>query len=155
MKLGAVVDINPEAARAFGNSFGCNSFTSLDDYLASGNLADCAIICTPPSDHTDTACKLMQNRIHVLCEPPFALTSNAAGKMIDVSRAYGATLMMGSNSAMSRTLFRLKASSMQILGHVLEFEGDFREMVDMSSRWNVQPEIAAVAVNRQRQPAWM
>jgi predicted dehydrogenase len=33
-----------------------------------------------------------------------------------------------------------------ILGHVLEFEADFRDVVDMRNRWNVQPELSGGGV---------
>ena len=49
--LAAVVDTNPEAARAFGASFGCKSYTSVDEYLASNKFADCAILCAYPSEN--------------------------------------------------------------------------------------------------------
>lgn len=147
MSIASVIDINPEAARAFSSSFNCDSYTSLDDYLATGKFPDAAIICTPPSEHSEIASRLMQNRIHVLCEPPLALNLAAAEKMIDISRTYGVFLMLGSK-------FRYVADTIQakglieagILGHVLEFEGDFRDMLDMSSRWNVQPEISGGGV---------
>ena len=147
MSLASVIDINPGAARAFASSFDCDSYSSLDEYLAAGKFSDAAIICTPPSEHGKIAMQLMKNRIHVLCEPPFALNVDEAETMINISRTYGVSLMLGSK-------FRYVADTIQakglieagILGHVLEFEGDFRDMLDMSSRWNVQPEISGGGV---------
>ena len=147
MSLASVIDINPEAARAFGSSFNCDSYVSLDDYLATGKFSDAAIICTPPSEHSEIASRLMKNRIHVLCEPPFALNIASAEKMIDISRAYSVSLMLGSKFRyVSDTIQAKGLIEAGILGHVLEFEGDFRDMLDMSSRWNVQPEISGGGV---------
>jgi predicted dehydrogenase len=147
MKLAAVVDVNPEAAHAFSNSFHCDSYASVEEYLDSGHYTDCAVVCTPPSNHTDTTCKLLKNQIHVLCESPFALNSDAARKMFDIARTSGTTLMLGSK-------FRFVADIIQargliqagILGHILEFEGDFREIVDMRNRWNVLPKVSGGGV---------
>jgi predicted dehydrogenase len=139
--LAAVVDINPEAARAFGTSFRCKSYASLDDYLATDKMADCAVICTPPSDHTEIACRLMQKGISILCEQPFALDSASAEKMIDLSRTCGVSLMMGSKFRYVTDIIQAKGLIQAgILGQVLEFEGDFRDTVDMRNRWNIQKE---------------
>jgi predicted dehydrogenase len=137
MKLAAVVDINPEAARAFGDSFRCSSHTSLDDYFANGKPSDCAIVCAPTSEHTEIACALMQKRISVLCEQPFAFDVASAERMIDVSGTYGVSLMMGSKFRFVPDMIHAKGLIQAgILGQVLEFEADFRDPVDMRNRWN-------------------
>ena len=147
MKLAAVVDVNPDAARAFGDSFNCSSYTSLDDYLACGNPADCGLICTPSCEHTEIACSLMQRRIHVLCELPFALNSASAERMIDVSRAYGVSLMMASKLRFVPDLLHARGLIQAgILGQVLEFEADFRDPVDMRNRWNIRRDISGGGV---------
>ena len=147
MKLSAVVDINPEAARAFGSSFGCTFYTSLDQYLDGNNIADCAIVCTPPSDHADIACRLMQQGMSVLCEKPFAVDSAAATRMLEVSRTFGVQLMMGSKFRYIPDVIHARGLIQAgILGEALSFEIDFRDMVDMRNRWNLQPEISGGGV---------
>jgi predicted dehydrogenase len=147
MKLSAVIDVNPEAAHAFSNSFNCVSYASVDEFLDSGHFTDCAVVCTPPSAHTDTTCKLLKNRINVLCESPLALSSDEARKMFEIARTSGVTLMMGSKFRFVADIIQAKGLIQAgILGHILEFEGDFREIVDMNSRWNVQPEISGGGV---------
>jgi predicted dehydrogenase len=147
MTLAAVVDTNPEAARAFGTSFRCNFHTSLDDYLSGNDPAECAVICTPPSDQTETACRLMQRGISVLCEKPFALDSASALRMVEVSRAFGAHLMMGSKFRYISDLIHAKGLIQAgIIGQVLVFEIDFRDAVDMRNRWNIRPEISGGGV---------
>lgn len=147
MELAAVVDINPEAARAFSASFGCRFYTSINDYLAKNKVAECGVICTYPSDHSDIACRLMQRRMHVLCEQPFALDLTSAERMIDVSRTYGVTLMMGAKFRYVPDIIHARGLIQAgILGQVLEFEADFREVVDMQNRWNVQPKLSGGGV---------
>jgi predicted dehydrogenase len=147
MELVAVVDINPEAARAFSASFGCNYYTAVDDFLANDKLADCAVICAYPSENSDIACRLMQRRMNILCEQPFALDSASAERMIDVSRTYGVSLMMGAKFRYVPDIIHARGLIQAgILGQVLEFEGDFREAVDMQNRWNVQPKLSGGGV---------
>jgi predicted dehydrogenase len=146
-QLSAVVDINPEAARAFGTSFRCKSFSSVTEYLAANKPADCAIISTYPSDHAEIACQLMQREVNVLCEQPFALTSASAEKMVEVARAYGVHLMMGSKFRFVPDIIHAKGLIQAgILGHVLEFKGDFRDFVDMRNRWNSQSKFSGGGV---------
>jgi len=145
--LAAVVDTNPEAARAFGSSFGCKSYASVDEYLASNKLAECAVLCAYPSDNSEIACKLMQRGVHVLCEQPFALDSASAEKMIDVSRAFGVRLMMGCKFRYVPDIIHARGLIQAgILGHVLEFKCDFRDIVDMRNRWNVQSQLSGGGV---------
>jgi predicted dehydrogenase len=147
MTLAAVVDVNPDAARAFGTSFRCNFHTSLEDYLGSDEQAECAVICTPPSGQSEMACKLMQKGTSVLCETPFALNSTSAQKMIEVSHSYGVHLMMGSKFRYISDLIHAKGLIQAgILGQVLVFEIDFRDAVDMRDRWNMRPEISGGGV---------
>lgn len=145
--LAAVVDINPEAARAFGASFGCKSYTSLDEYLASNSLADCAVVCTYPSEHAEIACRLMQKQVNVLCEQPLALDSISAEKMIEASRTYGIHLMMGSKFRFVPDIIHARGLIQAgILGHILEFKGDFRDVTDMRNHWNSQPKLSGGGV---------
>jgi predicted dehydrogenase len=147
MKLASVVDVNPEAARAFGTSFRCNFHTSLEEYLCSEDMAECAVICTPPSDQAEAACKLMQKGISVLCETPFSLNSASALKMLDVSRTFGAQLMMGSRFRYISDVIHAKGLIQAgIIGQLLVFEIDFRDSVDMRNRWNIRPEISGGGV---------
>jgi predicted dehydrogenase len=149
--LAAVVDTNPEAARAFGASFGCKSYASVDEYLASNKLADCAVICTYPSENTNIACKLMQRKIHILCEQPFALDSASAEKMIGMSLTFGVHLMMESKFRYVPDIIHARGLIRAgILGHILEFKGDFRDIVDMRNRWNVQPQLSGGGVLMER-----
>jgi predicted dehydrogenase len=149
--LAAVVDTNPEPARAFGASFGCKSYASVDKYLASNKLADCAVLCAYPSETAEIACKLMQHKIHVLCEQPFALDSASAEKMIDVSRSYGVRLMMASKFRYIPDIIHARGLIQAgILGYIVEFKGDFRDIVDMRNRWNAQPQLSGGGVLMER-----
>jgi predicted dehydrogenase len=146
-ELASVIDMNPEAARAFGTSFRCRNFSSVNDYLAANKPADCAIISAYPSDHAEIACRLLEREVNVLCEQPFALTSASAEKMVEVARAHGVHLMMSSKFRFVPDIIHAKGLIQAgILGHVLEFKGDFRDFVDMRNRWNSQAKFSGGGV---------
>jgi predicted dehydrogenase len=147
MELAAVIDVNSDAARAFGSSFRSRVYNSLEDYVTSERVADCALICTPPTDHMETSCRLMKKGIHVLCEQPFALDSASAEEMIDVAYTCSVRLLMASRPRFVADIIHTKGLIQAgILGRVLEFEGDFRDLVDMRNRWNIRREISGGGV---------
>ncbi len=147
MELAAVIDVNPDTARAFGSSFRSSFYGSLDEFFAADRSVDCAVVCTPPSDHVESACRLMEKGIHVLCEQPIALDSASAEKAIDVSYTCGVKLLMGSRLRFVGDVIHAKGLIQAgILGQVLSFEGDFRDIVDMRNRWNIRSEISGGGV---------
>jgi predicted dehydrogenase len=147
MTLAAVVDVNPESAHAFGNSFRCSAYTSLDDYFAANNPSDCGVVCAPSSEHSSITSALLQRQINVLCEQPFALDCASAERMVDVSRTYGVSLMMGSRFRFVPDIIHARGLIQAgILGQVLEFEADFRDPVDMRNRWNIRNDISGGGV---------
>jgi predicted dehydrogenase len=129
MTLSAVVDENPEVARAFGNSFHCDWYTSLQDYVSGNYFADCGIICTSVSNHSETVKQLMQLGTDILCATPFAPDSASAEIMVDVSRTFGIRLMMGSRFRyISDIMHARELIQSGILGRILVFEIDFRDL---------------------------
>jgi len=137
MTLSAVVDENPKAARAFGNSFYCDYFTSLQDYVSGNNFADCGIICTSESNHSEIAKQLMRLGTDILCATPFAPDSASAEKMIDISRTFGVRLMMGSRFRYITDIIHARELIQSgILGRILVFEIDFRDMADFGRYQN-------------------
>ncbi|MEJ2246898.1 MAG: Gfo/Idh/MocA family oxidoreductase [Acidobacteriota bacterium] len=129
MTLSAVVDENLEAAQAFGDSFRCDYYTSLQDYVSGNYFADCGIICTSESNHLETAEQLMQLGTDILYATPFAPDSASAEKMVDISRTFGVRLMMGSRFRyISDILHARELIQSGILGRILVFEIDFRDL---------------------------
>jgi predicted dehydrogenase len=147
MELEAVVDINPEAAYTFGNSFRCSHYSSLDSYLNNQKYADCAVICTPPSSHTEIATLLLQRGINVLCEKPFALDYTSASQMVGIARDFDLNIMMGSKYRYVADIIHARGLIQAgILGDILTFEFEFCDIVDMRGRWNVQPQFSGGGV---------
>ena len=141
MVLSAVVDRNLEASRAFGTSFNCPYYTSLEDYVCGNHFADYGIICTSSFNQSDIANRLMQQGTSILCEVPFAPDSASAEKMIDISRTFGVQLMMGSRFRYITDIIHARGLIQSgILGEILVFEIDFRDRVDAGFQQRTQPE---------------
>jgi len=89
----------------------------------------------------------MNMGIHVLCEPPLAIKSHDARRMINVSRANDAVFTMGSQFRFAEDLQETRRLiNSGILGDIVLFENKFAGQVDASQRWNSTPEISGGGV---------
>ncbi|HEV7216559.1 MAG TPA: Gfo/Idh/MocA family oxidoreductase [Chloroflexota bacterium] len=95
MRLVALVDARPEAARAAGEALGCDRwFARADEALA---LPDCqaAIIATAASTHADLVETAASYGRDVLCEKPLALTVADAERAAAAMERAGRRLQVG------------------------------------------------------------
>ena len=81
-ELVAVCDINEEKAKSLSEKYESKYFTNINE-LSSSNLEyDVVSICTPNGLHCEHSIFFLNQKKHVLCEKPLALTSEDCGKMI-------------------------------------------------------------------------
>lgn len=145
-KLIAVGDIRMQAAKSVAEQFGCKSFSDYREVL-NGNSIDAAIICTPPHTHAEIATFFLDNRVHVLCEKPLALTTEHASQMVGKGEENGCLLMMASKFRYVDDIIKAKGVvESGILGDVVLFENMFCSKVDMRNRWNSKKEVAGGGV---------
>ncbi len=90
----AVCDIVEEKAAALAKNFGGNSYTSLEQMLASEPEIDAVAICTPNGLHSSQTIVCLNAGKHVLCEKPMAISSNDCIKMIQASETTGKKLFI-------------------------------------------------------------
>ena len=84
-ELVAVVDRDPDLARAFAERWGGPAaFDSLDALLASGTV-DVLHVCTPPGVHAEQAVAALDAGLHVICEKPAALSLDELDAMTDAA----------------------------------------------------------------------
>ena len=84
-ELVAVVDRDPDLARAFAERCGGPAaFDSLDALLASG-MVDVLHVCTPPGVHAEQAVAALDAGLHVICEKPAALSLDELDAMTDAA----------------------------------------------------------------------
>lgn len=145
-ELVAIADTRRNAAQSAAEQLSCAAYTDPMKMLSEG-VCDAVIICTPPATHPDIANAYLAAGVHVLCEKPLAISSVQAEGMIKVARAHDAILTMGSKFRYVSDVIKAKAIlDSGLLGEVILFENAFTGWVDMSNRWNAQPEISGGGV---------
>lgn len=145
-KLVAVADSRREAAEKMADAAQCQAFTDAET-MADAVELDAVLVCTPPSTHRDVCCSLMERGIHVLCEKPLAISSADAEAMIAAAEARGLHFTMASKFRYVADVQKAKELiGNGTIGEVVLFENVFTGRVDMSTRWNSNPEIAGGGV---------
>lgn len=68
-------------------------FSFIDEVLEWGIKPDAAIICTPVSSHYSLAKRLLENKIHVLCQKPLVETVAQAQELTKIAKSNDVKLM--------------------------------------------------------------
>lgn len=144
--LVAVVDIREEVARKFAEPFEAKVFCSYQD-LAESNLIEAVIVATPPNVHFPIATAFMKRGIHVLCEKPLCLSTSEAVEMIKTAEQHQVVFTMASKFRYVDDLVKAKSIiSSGVLGEIIQFENYFTSDIDMSKRWNSDPQVSGGGV---------
>ena len=145
-KLVGVADPRLDAAKAVAEQTKCKAYKSHTDLLEAGKC-DAVIICTPPATHPDICTDVLKAGVHVLCEKPIAITSASAQDMMATAEKEGRILTMGSKFRYVNDVIKAKSIvSSGILGDIVLFENAFTGWVNMTKRWNSNPEISGGGV---------
>ncbi|MCA9187705.1 MAG: Gfo/Idh/MocA family oxidoreductase [Pirellulaceae bacterium] len=145
-RLHAVVDLRQQAAESVADTCQCRAFTDVHEMLHAEDL-DGAIICTPPATHTDVCTVLLAHGLHVLCEKPLAINTDAAERMIDAARQHHRLLTMASKFRFVDDVVQARALvNSGLIGDIVLFENAFTAHVAMSERWNACAEISGGGV---------
>jgi predicted dehydrogenase len=81
-------DPAPAQRTSWERETGLASFETLEALLEDGR-AEAVVIATPPDSHADLCLKLLEHRIHVVCEKPFVSTVAEADRVLAAARAAG------------------------------------------------------------------
>lgn len=144
--LVGIVDVRAEVAAAAAERMKCQAFTS-PGALVSGATPEAVLLCTPPSTHPELCAWFLERGIHVLCEKPLAVGLAEARAMCDAAERSEALLTMASKFRYVSDVVEAKAIvSSGLIGDVVLFENAFTSRVDMTRRWNADPEISGGGV---------
>jgi predicted dehydrogenase len=145
-ELVGIVDVQLDRAQASAERLSCKSFATVEE-LVEAVQVDAVIICTPPITHLEISTYLLDRKIHVLCEKPLSVDSASAKLIVEAAKQSGAILTMASKFRYVEDVIHAKQIVLSgILGEIVLFENAFTGRVDMSKRWNSQPEISGGGV---------
>ena len=144
-QLVCVVDVDSTRAATLANKFGARSATSIDS-LTDGSV-DAAIVSTPPVTHRNVAITLLEAGLHVLCEKPFAIGRRSAYEMAETAKRCSRVLTMATKFRFVNDLTIARdAITAGKIGTLYRISNVFASPVDMSGRWNIDPEISGGGV---------
>lgn len=146
IEVAGVADTRPESAKAMAETLRCRSFTSHEELAGSVDL-DAVIVCTPPSSHAEICSCFLARKVHAMCEKPFTTDLRSARETIAVAGKAGVILTMASKFRYVDDVVRTKSIvASGILGDIVLFENAFTARVDMSTRWNSNPQVSGGGV---------
>lgn len=146
IKVVGVADVRLETAKAMGEVLGCPAFES-HTALVRGTEMEAALVATPPASHAAICVDLLDQGIHVMCEKPFTTGLESAREVLSAAAKSGAVITMASKFRYVDDLIRARGIiTSGILGDILSFENAFTARVDMSARWNSDPELGGGGV---------
>jgi len=141
-----VADVRGHAARSLAEVLDCSAYES-HSALFDDCEVDAALVCTPPSSHPDVCLDLIDRKVPVLCEKPFATTSEQAERVLKAAKDHDVRVTMASKFRYVNDVIRAKQIvDSGILGDIVQFENVFAARVDMSDRWNSDPAVSGGGV---------
>jgi predicted dehydrogenase len=141
-----VADPAPAAAAAAAEVLGCPAFASHEE-LAEAVHLDAVVVCSPPSTHVPIGTWFLDRGIAVLCEKPFAIDVAGAEALHEAAERTDTLVTMAAKFRFADDVVRAKhILDSGILGDLIVFENAFTSRVDMSQRWNADPEVAGGGV---------
>ena len=141
-----VADIRMEAAQEVASIVDAIAFDDIETMCVELQPT-AAIVCTPPNTHSNICIDLMSLGIHVLCEKPLAPTELEARRMISTAEHNDVVFSMGSKFRFVEDVQKTRDIIEEgLLGDIVLFENTFAGFVDMSQRWNSNPEVSGGGV---------
>ncbi|MFN0017517.1 MAG: Gfo/Idh/MocA family protein [Pirellulaceae bacterium] len=145
-QLVGIVDVRDEVATAVAERMKCKPFASPAD-LVDELHPDSVVLCTPPSTHPELCTWFLARGINVLCEKPLAVGLDEARVMLDAAEQSDALLTMASKFRYVSDVVQAKSIvSSGLIGDLILFENAFTSRVDMTHRWNADPEVSGGGV---------
>lgn len=88
IRICAVVDRSEEAAKAFAQKWGIETYGTSEELLFSDEITS-VHVCTPPHTHYQTVKRLLEAGKHVLCEKPLCLDNAQAHRLASLADSLG------------------------------------------------------------------
>lgn len=145
-EVAAVADLRYGAAESLAEVLSCRAFDSYEKVTEECEV-DAVLVCTPPSSHAAVCQHFIEHGVHVLCEKPFTIDSHEADRIVSSAREHDVTITMASKFRYVDDVIRAKQIvDSGVLGDIILFENTFTSRIDMSKRWNADPQISGGGV---------
>jgi predicted dehydrogenase len=139
LELVGVADVRPEIAAAVGERWSCPAYADSNRLLRDTG-ATAVLVAVPPFDHEAVSLLCLEHGAHVLCEKPFALSSESGRCMLEAARSAGRTLTMSAKFRHVTDVIEAKARLQSgALGEIVMARNTFTSEVPMRGRWNADP----------------
>ena len=146
VQLVAVSDTNLAAAQTMAQKANCKAYSS-HRAMAETEKLDAVLVCTPPNTHPEVCNDFMARRIAILCEKPLCKDVTSARSMILAARSSGVMMTMASKFRYVDDVVKARQLvNSGAIGDVVLIENFFTSHVDMTKRWNSNPEISGGGV---------
>ncbi len=106
-RLGAVCDIDADAAASLGEKYSVPYFTDLHEMMRSVDV-DCVVVLTESGKHAANTIELAPYRKHIMVEKPMALTLDDADAMIKACDRYGCKLFVVKQNRFNTPVVKLR-----------------------------------------------
>lgn len=130
-------------------------FASIEEFVHAQDALRCqaAIVASPPKTHRDLVERLLDLGLSVLCEKPFATSTDDAEAMLAAADRSNCSLVLASKFRFTPPV---QAAQTWIadgrIGEPIAYENVFSAPIDMAERWNADPEIAGGGVLQDNGP---
>jgi predicted dehydrogenase len=146
VQLVAVSDTNFAAAQSMAQKANCKAYSS-HIAMADAERLDAVLVCTPPNTHPHISTDFIERRIAILCEKPLCKDVASARSMILAARSAGVMMTMASKFRYVDDVVKARQLvNSGAIGDVVLIENFFTSHVDMTQRWNSNPEISGGGV---------
>jgi len=145
-KLGAISDIDEKARKEALKKFNIAHVYKVALEMIDREELDAVSICTPPNTHAELVLECARKHIHILCEKPFALSTDEAERMVTECRKNNVILAVA-------YMLRFDPNLVQIKKRLIQGKlGRLRSVISVyhrpppTKKWYFEPEISGGGV---------
>ena len=139
----AVADVDPVRLKIAAEDYpGIETYRSVDEMLKRSDV-DLVSIITPHNTHADLAIRCLEAGKHIVCEKPFAITTDECDAMIAAARAGGLTLSTYHNRHWDGCILHaLRTIRSGVIGEVVRVEAHFAGWHNPGDWWRASRSIS-------------
>ena len=138
VEIAGVCDIDKSKSRTIAQKYNVKNFyTSLEEML-SAVPADCLVVTSPTSMHTEQAILGFEKGLNVLVEKPLARNYEEAAKIVEASKKANKRLMVGMNNRFRPDIMMQESFvSAKEIGEVFYVKTGFLKKRSTDEKWSV------------------